>query len=101
MTDQPGPAYPGDEPFPWDKPATPAGSRGDQMTDVVLAAQGYVPPQVEQFGRTLDPVRGAALAAAIDAINALMPGTNMTVERVLETARTFEAYLTGKEEQQP
>jgi hypothetical protein len=74
----------------------------DQIADQVRAVQGGLNvDQPWQTRRVPDAIRAAALANAVDAINALMPGTNMTVERVLETARTFEAYLTGEEAHDP
>jgi hypothetical protein len=58
-----------------------------------------------QYGRILDPVRGAALAAAVDAypyVKRLLdedqgvPPDDYGAE-ILDLARTFEAYLTGEE----
>jgi hypothetical protein len=65
----------------------------DQITDKVLAAQGHGPWEIH---RQPDAVRAAALANAVD----LHAGTDAyppEPDRVLETARTFEAYLTGEE----
>jgi hypothetical protein len=68
--------------------------------------------------RALDPVRGAALAAAVELLRGAHGDFSTSITRpdyehtrgqwrpaeaseVLALARTFEAYLTGKEEQQP
>jgi hypothetical protein len=51
-----------------------------------------------QYGRILDPIRGAALANAVDLAPAIVAQGNTTSpDEILDWARTFEAYLTGEE----
>jgi hypothetical protein len=74
---------------------TVPGPYGDQTTDAILAAQGYVPAQQGEFlGRILDPVREAALASAVD----LLRDERATVDAVVTVAKAFEEYLDPPEE---
>jgi hypothetical protein len=63
----------------------------DQITDQVRAAQG-IPTFTTH--RTLDPVRGAALEAAVR-LKSVIPVPK--AEEVIALAKEFEAYLTGEE----
>jgi hypothetical protein len=80
MTDQPGP----ESPYP---------------ASIAPYALGEpIPGQVEQFGRILDPVRAAALAAAVR-LKSVIPVPS--AEEVIALAEVFEAYLDPPEEDQP
>jgi hypothetical protein len=69
---------------------------GDQITDQVWAAQG-IPPFTTW--RQLDPVRGAALANAVDFAAARLNVDTVVLADVLAWAKEFEAYLTGSGEE--
>jgi hypothetical protein len=69
----------------------------DQITDKVLAAQGIPTWEIH---RQPDAVRAAALANAVDVV-ANWPEDRLSTDRILEVARTFEAYLVGAPEDGP
>jgi hypothetical protein len=68
---------------------------GDQLTDKLLAAQGAF------VGPALEALPEAKVVALEQAVELCRQDRDSTAKEVVEVAETFEAYLTGKEEQQP
>jgi hypothetical protein len=78
---------------------TVPGPYSDQTTDALLAAQGYIPGQVEQFGRILDPVRHAALRAAYECYRYFESDEEGdAIGEILAVAERFESWLARDEE---